>query len=111
MALQREPKTPGHQLVSEIPGGVCLNVTVQPRSSRSELAGIHEDRLKIRIAAPPVDGEANGELVKFLARLFGLPKSAVSILQGQRGRQKRVGLAGLTRESVQVRLRDKGIVC
>ena len=97
--------------LSQVSGGVCLNIMVQPRSSKSELAGMQQGRLKIRIAAPPVDGEANDELVRFLARLFGMPKSSVSILQGQRGKQKRVQLAGMSPESVRTRLREHGIDC
>ena len=92
-------------------GVVCLSITVQPRASKTGLAGLQEGRLKIRIAAPPVDGEANGELIRFLARLFALPKTAVSILQGQRGKQKRVRLAGVSLESVRAKLMECGIPC
>jgi uncharacterized protein len=84
---------------------------VQPRSSKSGIAGIHERRLKIRIAAPPVDGEANGELIDYLARFFELPRSSVSILQGQRGKRKRMLLAGQTVEAVRARLNAAGIDC
>ncbi|MHC1743049.1 MAG: DUF167 domain-containing protein [Syntrophobacteraceae bacterium] len=97
--------------LSEVSGGVCLNITVQPRASKSGLVGIQQGRLKIRIAAPPVDGEANEELIRFLARLFALPKSAVSILQGQRGKQKRVQLAEVSLASVRVKLLELGIDC
>ncbi len=97
--------------LSEVSGGVCLNILVQPRSSKSELAGMQQGRLKIRIAAPPVDGEANDELVRFLARFFDRPKSSVRILQGHRGKQKRAQLTGMSAESVRTRLREHGIDC
>lgn len=97
--------------LSVVSGSVCLSVMVQPRSSKSGVAGVQQGRLKIRIAAPPVDGEANDELVRFLARLFSVPKSAVTILQGHRGKQKRVQLADVTLESVRAKLLEFGISC
>jgi len=69
---------------------LVLKVHLQPRASRDELVGIAGNALRIRIAAPPVDGEANDRLISFLARAFGVPRASVSLEQGQRGRQKRV---------------------
>ena len=80
--------------ISESPSGVRFNVHIQPRSSRTEVAGVHGDALKIRVAAPPVEGEANAELVKFLAKQLGLPKTAVRIVKGEQSRQKVVEIAG-----------------
>lgn len=68
--------------------GTIIEVLVQPRASRSELAGAHEGRLKLRITAPPVEGEANRECIHFLARLLHAPKSSVVLLQGQKSRRK-----------------------
>ena len=67
---------------------VRLTVRVQPRASRSEIAGVHGDALKVRLAAPPVDGEANVELVRFLARQVGIPRSRVRIVTGETSRRK-----------------------
>ncbi|MBS1211643.1 MAG: protein Mettu [Proteobacteria bacterium] len=70
-------------------GALILDIHVQPRASRDEIAGVHGDRLKIRITAPPVDGKANRHLIAYLAKVFGVPKSDVTIVAGESGRDKR----------------------
>lgn len=75
--------------------GVRIAVRVQPRASRTELAGLHGEALKIRLAAPPVDGAANDALIRFLAATLGVPRAAVTISSGQHGRRKNVLVAGL----------------
>jgi uncharacterized protein (TIGR00251 family) len=65
---------------------------LQPQASHSEFAGRHGQRLKIRIAAPPLDGKANAQLIAFLAREFGVAKQAVHIVSGATGRQKSVSI-------------------
>lgn len=65
---------------------------LQPQASRDEFAGLHGERLKIRINAPPVDGKANARLTAFLAQRFGVPKTAVDIIAGASGRQKTVSI-------------------
>jgi uncharacterized protein (TIGR00251 family) len=82
--------------VEAVEGGVRLQVRVQPRASRSELAGLHAGRLRIRLAAPPVDGEANEELERFLARLLSVPRRAVNLTAGHSGRQKTLMIHGVT---------------
>jgi len=69
-------------------GAVVVCVHVQPGAKRTEFAGRHGDAVKIRLAAPPVDGKANACLQAFLAEFLGVPKSAVSLLSGQTSRQK-----------------------
>ena len=71
---------------------LILDLKVQPRASRDEFAEILGDRLKVRISAPPVDGKANAHLVKFVARSFKVSKSAVTILSGETGRDKRLSV-------------------
>ena len=78
-------------------GGIRLRVRIQPRASRTEVAGLHGDTLRIRLAAPPVDGAANGELVRFLAHLLGVPGRAVEITAGHTGRHKTVRVSGVDR--------------
>lgn len=78
-----------------VPGGVELYVLVQPRASRTKIVGEHAGLLKIQLAAPPVDGEANAALVEFLARHFDLPRRQVSLAAGDASRRKRVLLQGL----------------
>ena len=82
-------------MIDPIKGGVELHLQVQPRASRTEVVGPHGGALKIRLAAPPVDGEANDELVRFLAKVLGVPRSAVEIVSGETGRRKRVRVAGV----------------
>lgn len=65
-----------------------LFLQVQPRASRDEVAGVQGDRLKVRITAPPVEGEANAHLVKYLAKQLGVPRSRVQVVSGETGRQK-----------------------
>ncbi len=79
----------------EAPGGVTLEILVQPRASRTRVVGEHDGRLKIQLAAPPVDGEANAELIEFLARRLGVRKAGVTIAHGETGRRKTVRVAGL----------------
>jgi YggT family protein len=67
---------------------LILQVQIQPRASRDEFAGIVGSRLKIRITAPPVDGRANVHLINFLAKQFGVSKSAVALLQGEKAKTK-----------------------
>jgi len=77
-------------------GGVIIHVHAQPGARRTELVGLHGDSLKIRIAAPPVDGRANELLLAFLAREFGVLRSTVSIRSGSTARRKRVRLNTVT---------------
>lgn len=67
---------------------LILRVHIQPRSSKDEVVGLHGDRLKIRISAPPVDGQANHCLVDFLSDLFDVPKNRVELMTGLSGREK-----------------------
>lgn len=75
-------------LQPEPDGGCRLRLRVQPKASRSGWAGTHGDALKIRIAAPPVDGKANRVLVAFLAKALGLPRTGIEIVSGLTGRNK-----------------------
>ncbi|SFF84939.1 DUF167 family protein [Neptunomonas qingdaonensis] len=67
---------------------LTLSCQIQPKSSRDEIVGLQADSVKIRITAPPVDGKANAHLIKFLAKAFGVSRSAVSIASGETGRKK-----------------------
>ncbi len=78
----------------EEPGGIVLEVLVQPRASRNRVAGEHGGRLKIQLAAPPVDGEANAALAEFLAEALGVRKADVAVVRGQSGRRKTVRVTG-----------------
>jgi len=84
---------------------VRFAVHAQPRASRTELAGEYGDALKIRLAAAPVEGEANTELVSFLAKKLGVPKVAVRVVGGERSRRKLIDVEGITADEVRTRLR------
>jgi uncharacterized protein (TIGR00251 family) len=86
--------------------GVDLLVRVIPRAGRSGVAGTRGDALLVRLQAPPVDGAANAELVAVLAEALHVPKRAVSITSGERGRQKRVAIEGVDEATVRARLLD-----
>jgi len=73
---------------------LVIELRVQPRASRSEVAGTFGDRLRIRLQAPPVDGRANAALVEFLAEAFDVPRARVVIEHGLSGRDKRVRIRG-----------------
>lgn len=74
---------------------MILELHVQPGAARSEFAGRHGERLKVRLAAPPVEGKANAALIEFLAGHFGVPRRNVRIAAGLKSRQKRVVIEGL----------------
>ena len=77
-------------------GNLIFSVRVLPKSSKSEIVGEHDGALKIKIKAPPVDGAANAELIKALAKFFDVPKSAVEILKGQTSKTKQIKIFGIT---------------
>lgn len=95
-------------MITAVPGGVEIALHIQPRASRTEVIGAHGDALKIRLAAPPVDGEANEELVRFLAKALGVPKRAVTIVRGATGRKKMVRVEGIDPATAAARLEPPG---
>ncbi len=80
--------------------GIRISVHVQPRASRTAVAGLYGDALKIALNAPPVDGKANAALCEFLAKKCGIPKSAASVVAGDTSRDKIVLLRGVTPEQL-----------
>ena len=77
---------------------------MQPRASRTEVVGLHGDAIKLRVAAPPVEGEANEEVVRFLAKTLGVPASAVSVVNGAASRRKTIEVNGVAREHAEQQL-------
>lgn len=82
----------------------ALVVHVLPRAKATAVAGRHGDAIRIRVAAPPVDGAANEALLRFLAERLGVPRRSVMIVRGAGSRRKTVQVAGLTRAEVERRL-------
>jgi uncharacterized protein (TIGR00251 family) len=81
--------------------GIRFSVRVVVRASRSGISGVVGGALKVRLAAPPVDGEANDELVRVLARTFRVAKSAIHIVAGATSRSKTIDVAGLDAAAAQ----------
>ncbi|MFQ5689134.1 MAG: DUF167 domain-containing protein [Gemmatimonadota bacterium] len=81
-------------------GVVRFRVRVQPRASRTEIAGPYEDGVKVRLAAPPVEGAANEALLRFLSKRLRVPRSSVRIVRGGRSRDKLVEVTGVTPDAV-----------
>jgi hypothetical protein len=80
---------------------ITFAVRVQPRSSKSGVVGELDGALKIRLAAPPVDGEANEELTRLLAKLLGAPRQRIAIISGQTSKNKIVRVSGISVEEVE----------
>ena len=81
--------------IEAIPNGVRLHLLIQPRASASEIIGLHDGRIKIRLSAPPADGAANEALLAFLSRRLGVRQSALEIVSGTGARRKTVVVEGV----------------
>jgi uncharacterized protein (TIGR00251 family) len=79
-------------------------VRVIPRAGRSTIAGLRDGAVLVRLAAAPVDGEANAELIDLLARTLKVPRRDITIVSGEKSRRKRVRIAGIDRDTVVARL-------
>jgi uncharacterized protein (TIGR00251 family) len=86
---------------SQQDGALCFSVHVVPRAARSSVVGEHDGRLRVRVAAPPVDGAANEELVRFLARALKLPARDVEITSGHTSKLKQIRARGATHEQLE----------
>lgn len=90
--------------VRETSDGVEFEVRVVPRASKTEIVGQLEEALKVRVSAPPVDGAANDELVRFLSKWLKVPRSAVEIISGNASRTKRIRITGVSADAVKNRI-------
>jgi uncharacterized protein (TIGR00251 family) len=81
-------------------GRITLTLHIQPGAKKTECVGLHGDALKIRLAAPPVDGKANAALIDFVAARLDLPKSAVTLKSGQTSRRKVLEIIGVTESRI-----------
>lgn len=80
----------GMKAIIEQGDDLILRLHVQPGAKRTEVVGMHGDALKVRLAAPPLDGKANEALVRFVAEVFGVPGRQVELLSGHTGRSKKL---------------------
>jgi uncharacterized protein (TIGR00251 family) len=83
---------------------VDLEIRVIPRAGRSGFAGLRDGALLVKLAAAPVDGAANDELIALLANALRVPKRDIAIVSGERSRTKRIRIAGVDREQALARL-------
>jgi uncharacterized protein (TIGR00251 family) len=81
-------------------GDITLTLHIQPGARQTECAGLHGDALKIRLAAPPVDGKANAALIAFIAEQLGCPCAAITLKSGQTSRRKVLAVSGCTVDAV-----------
>lgn len=86
--------------ISEQEHNVTFTVRVVPRASRTEVAGEIGGAVKVRVASPPVDGAANAELIKLLAKTLGVAKGDLEIVSGQTSKTKQIRISGVTAEQV-----------
>ena len=91
-------------VASSTPGATDIAIRAQPRAGRSEVVGPHGDRLKVRLAAPPVEGAANKELEKLIAKVLGVPRSSVEVVRGASSRNKTIRVRGLDAAEIRIRL-------
>jgi len=94
--LQRQPD-----------GSAILTLHIQPGARKTGLAGLHGEALKIRLAAPPVDGKANQALIAFLAERLAVPRAQVSLLSGASSRSKRIQVEGAHDDALQALARPE----
>jgi uncharacterized protein len=90
--------------VTETPTGVLIRLRVTPRAKATALDGLHADALRLRIAAPPVEGKANAAVLGYLAPVLGVRRQDLSLVRGARGRDKTVQVTGLDVAEVLARL-------
>jgi uncharacterized protein (TIGR00251 family) len=91
-------KAGAHPSVHPSSSPTILHFHVQPRASRTEVVGWHGDAIRIRLAAPPVDGAANAALLAFLADTLAVPRTSVHLVSGSTSRRKRIAITGRSLE-------------
>jgi len=76
--------------ITSCKAGIQFSAAIQPRASRNQILGVHNESLKIKLTSPPVDGAANQACIKFLAKAFGISPSRISIVRGETSRNKTI---------------------
>ncbi len=90
--------------ITEYEGGVQFRIKVQPRTDKNEFAGTFGNALKVRLTAPPVDGEANEACIRFLAKSLGIARNRIRIVTGQTNPHKLLRVEGLDKNEFLRRL-------
>jgi len=86
--------------LNEKDGAVTIRIKVQPRAPRTEIVGEHDGAIKLRVAAPPIDGRANEECRRFLAKLFEVSATSVEIISGDSSRDKVIRISNISARRV-----------
>lgn len=81
--------------ITSVDGGVRISVHAQPGAKKTEVAGLHGGAVKIRIQAPPLEGRANDELIRFLAEALDVPRAHVTLYRGEKSRTKIFSIVGV----------------
>ncbi|MBI3812919.1 MAG: YggU family protein [Nitrospinae bacterium] len=87
--------------------GVIFSVRVQPRSSKNEVCGLYRDAIKIKLTSPPVEGEANEGLIKFLAKSLDISKGQIEIIGGHKSKNKLIKIIGVKKEFLITQIKDR----
>jgi uncharacterized protein (TIGR00251 family) len=93
--------------VTAVPGGVRIQLHVQPGASTSEVVGLHGDRIRLRIQSPPIDGRANEAVLQWIAERLGVPRRAVTLVRGEKSRAKTVDVRGVTVSAAEAALQPR----
>ena len=91
-------------MIDDTPDGVVIDIKVIPRAGRTQLAGTRDNAILIRLAAAPVEGAANAELIAFLSHVLHIPKRDITVIAGEKSRSKRVKLGRVAIDVVRARL-------
>ena len=92
--------------IEDTADGARILLHVVPRASRTQVAGLHDGRVKLQVAAPPVDGEANDAIVRWAAKCFGVTRDRVVISAGATGKRKTLEVRGVDAATVRAALKD-----
>lgn len=84
--------------IEEIEDSIKLSIYVQPRSSKNSIAGLFDNKIKVKLTSPPVDGAANELLIKFLSKKLSVAKSEISIISGEKSRSKIILVNGISKK-------------
>lgn len=93
--------------MKETGNGVIFRIHVVPKSAKSEIAGVQGDAVKLKITAPPVEGQANEACVRFLSDILGVRRNQVTIISGHKARKKTVAVEGIKKKDVEAILPDQ----
>jgi uncharacterized protein (TIGR00251 family) len=102
--MSEKPAADALSLTVDAQGRIFISVRVVPRAPQTRLAGIRNGALVVRLAAPPVDGAANETLVEFLSSVLDCPRRNITLTSGNKSRDKRVRIEGMSHEVVGARL-------